>query len=84
MALLAFEDTKASPVGDLMDVAQRQKTASELNAAILAAQAQEREPRLPLLLKLLLWAQAQLDERAVYPRIADLASAQLVPPPKAD
>ena len=84
VALLAFEDTKASPVGDLMDVAQRQKTASELNAAILAAQAQEREPRLPLLLKLLLWAQAQLDERAVYPRIADLASAQLVPPPKAD
>ncbi|KAG2449028.1 hypothetical protein HYH02_005780 [Chlamydomonas schloesseri] len=84
VALLAFEDTKSSPVGDLMDVAQRQKTASELNAAILAAQAQEREPRLPLLLKLLLWAQAQLDERAVYPRIGDLASAQLVPTPKAD
>ncbi|GIL87410.1 hypothetical protein Vretimale_1677 [Volvox reticuliferus] len=84
VALLAFEDSKSSPVGDLMDVAQRQKTASELNAAILQSQAQEREPRLPLLLKLLLWAQAQLDERAIYPRINDLATAQLVPPTKAE
>ncbi|KAG2487534.1 hypothetical protein HYH03_013814 [Edaphochlamys debaryana] len=84
VALLAFEDVKASPVGDLLDAAQRQKTASELNAAILHSQAQEREPRLPLLLKLLLWAQQQLDERAAYPRIQDLATAQLVPPPKAE
>lgn len=42
MALLAFEDGKSSPVGDLLDVAQRQKTASELNAAILASQGQVR------------------------------------------
>ncbi len=67
-------------MGDLLDIAQRQKTASELNAAILASQSQEREPRLPMLLKLLLWAQAQLDERAAYPRIADVVTAQLVPP----
>lgn len=40
MALLAFEDVKASPVGDLMDLSQRQKTASELNAAILDSQSQ--------------------------------------------
>ena len=40
VALLAFEDVKASPVGDLMDTAQRQKTASELNAAILSSQNQ--------------------------------------------
>ena len=53
VALLAFQDTKASPVGDLLDVAQRQKTASELNAAILASQCQENEPRLPVLLKLM-------------------------------
>ncbi|GLI70090.1 hypothetical protein VaNZ11_014866 [Volvox africanus] len=84
VALLAFEDSKSSPLGDLMDVAQRQKTASELNAAILQSQAQEKEPRLPLLLKLLLWAQAQLDERAMYPRINDVATAQLVPPTKAE
>ena len=40
VALLAFEDVRASPVADLMDIAQRQKTASELNAAILASQSQ--------------------------------------------
>jgi hypothetical protein len=40
VALLAFEDVRASPVADLMDIAQRQKTASELNAAILASQLQ--------------------------------------------
>ena len=42
VALLAFEDVRASPVADLMDIAQRQKTASELNAAILASQSQVR------------------------------------------
>ena len=40
VALLAFEDVRSSPVADLMDIAQRQKTASELNAAVLASQAQ--------------------------------------------
>lgn len=40
VALLVFEDVRASPLADLMDVAQRQKTASELNAAILASQSQ--------------------------------------------
>ncbi len=49
MALLAFEDSRSSPVADLLDVAQRQKTASELNAAILASQAQVRRAgRCPL------------------------------------
>lgn len=38
IALLAFEDVKAAPMADLLDIAQRQKTASELNAAILASQ----------------------------------------------
>eukprot|EP00197_Chlamydomonas_leiostraca_P015302 CAMPEP_0202859156 /NCGR_PEP_ID=MMETSP1391-20130828/1398_1 /ASSEMBLY_ACC=CAM_ASM_000867 /TAXON_ID=1034604 /ORGANISM="Chlamydomonas leiostraca, Strain SAG 11-49" /LENGTH=218 /DNA_ID=CAMNT_0049538167 /DNA_START=25 /DNA_END=681 /DNA_ORIENTATION=- len=80
VALLAFSDPGASPVGDLLGLAQRQRTASELNAAVLAAQAQEREPRAHTLLKLLVWGQAQLDERATYPRITDLASAALEPP----
>jgi hypothetical protein len=77
VSLLAFDEPQASPVGDLMDVAQRQKTASELNAAILSSQGQEREPRLLLLLKMMLWAQQQLDEKAVYPKVTDLATARL-------
>jgi hypothetical protein len=77
VALLAFEDAKASPLGDLMEVTQRQKTASELNAAILESQCHEKEARLPMLLKLLLWAQERLDEKAVYPKVLDLATARL-------
>ena len=57
MALLAFEDTAKSPVGDLLDHIQRQKTASELNAAILTSQCQEKDPKLPSLLKMMVWAQ---------------------------
>ncbi|KAI8472538.1 MAG: CTLH/CRA C-terminal to lish motif domain-containing protein [Monoraphidium minutum] len=75
VALLAFDDPRASPVGDLMDAAQRQKTASELNAAILSSQCHETEPRLALLLKALLWAQARLEERAAFPKIVDLVAA---------
>ena len=40
MALLAFPDARDSPLGSLMELAQRQKTASELNAAILSSQGQ--------------------------------------------
>ena len=48
--------------------------------------AQEAEPKLPNLLKLLTWAQRQLDERAAYPRIDNLVSGELLdpPPPGAD
>ena len=41
---------------------------------------QEREPRLPGLLKLLLWAQNQLDCKANYPRMNDLVSGSLSEP----
>ncbi|OMO92395.1 Transposon, En/Spm-like protein [Corchorus capsularis] len=38
VALLAFEDASNCPVGELMDISQRLKTASEVNAAILSSQ----------------------------------------------
>ncbi|KAI8804988.1 CTLH/CRA C-terminal to lish motif domain-containing protein [Cladochytrium replicatum] len=77
MALLAFEDHSASPVGDLLDNTQRQKTASELNAAILTSQCQEKDPKLPMLLKMLTWAQEQLDEKVVYPKITNFLTGEL-------
>lgn len=80
VALLAFEDTASCPVGELLDVSQRQKTASELNAAILTSQSHEKDPKLPSLLKMLIWAQNQLDEKASYPRINDLVNATLEDP----
>jgi hypothetical protein len=38
VTLLAFSDPGSSPLGQLMGAAQRHKTASELNAAILESQ----------------------------------------------
>ncbi|KAI9331437.1 CTLH/CRA C-terminal to lish motif domain-containing protein [Zopfochytrium polystomum] len=77
MALLAFEDHSKSPVGDLLDYGQRQKTASELNAAILTSLCQERDPKLPSLLKMLVWAQDQLEEKMSFPKIKNLAECEL-------
>ena len=105
VALLAFENAASSPVADLMDAAQRQKTASEVNAAILKSQhqvglahglsslmrrlhhghlllaiLQECEARLPGLLKMMLWAQSQLDSHCTFPHITDLMSGTLSDP----
>eukprot|EP00271_Cylindrocystis_brebissonii_P008236 TRINITY_DN22263_c0_g1_i1.p1 TRINITY_DN22263_c0_g1~~TRINITY_DN22263_c0_g1_i1.p1 ORF type:complete len:250 (+),score=56.13 TRINITY_DN22263_c0_g1_i1:298-1047(+) len=81
VALLAFDAANAQsgncPVGLLLDPAHRQKTASELNAAILTSQSHEKEPKLPSLLKMLLWVQDKLDERLTYPKITDLVNATL-------
>ncbi|XP_023001740.1 protein GID8 homolog isoform X2 [Cucurbita maxima] len=81
VALLAFEDVSNCPVRDLLDISQRLKTANEVNAAILTSQSHEKDPKLPNLLKMLLWAQDQLDEKAAYPRINDLSTAMLEDPP---
>ena len=76
MALLAFDDVQKSPVGDLLDHSQRQKTASELNAAILTAQCQEKDPKLPSLLKMLVCAQTQLYEKISFPKIKNLVTTE--------
>lgn len=81
VALLAFEDASTCPIKDLLEFSQRQKTAGELNSAILASQGKEKEPRLPGLLRMLTWAQQKLDEKVVYPRINDLSTGKLEDPP---
>lgn len=80
MALLAFADASASPVAHLLAPEQRQKTASELNAAILTSQCQDKDPKLPAMLKLLMWAQEKLKEYAEFPSM-DVSKAVLHPPP---
>ncbi|KAG5375513.1 hypothetical protein IGI04_040109 [Brassica rapa subsp. trilocularis] len=80
VALLVFEDASNCPVKDLLDISHRLKTASEVNAAILTSQSHEKDPKLPSLLKMLIWAQNQLDEKAVYPHINDLSTGQLQNP----
>ncbi|EDS33035.1 conserved hypothetical protein [Culex quinquefasciatus] len=81
LALLAFEQPQKSPFADLLDQTHRQKVASELNAAILKTEHQEQSsPRMINVLKLILWAQAELDKKNVkYPKMSDLATAAIDP-----
>jgi hypothetical protein len=72
MALFAFEDAQQSPLAHLMQDAHRQQTASELNAAMLAAQSLPQNSKLPTLLHTLFWAQRELDTRASYPKLTDI------------
>ncbi|XP_014668754.1 PREDICTED: glucose-induced degradation protein 8 homolog [Priapulus caudatus] len=83
LALLAFEDPEGSPFGELLHPSQRQKVASELNAAILEVENRKATPKLASLLKLLLWAQSELDAKKVkYPKMTDLANGIIEAPAK--
>ena len=77
MLLLAYEDASQAPTASLLSQATRQKTASQLNAAILSAQKQEQAPMLPMMLKMLQWAQLELQQRQQqpFPQIDDLVEA---------
>lgn len=78
MALLAFENAQDSPFGELLLLSQRQKVASELNAALLAEENQPTSPRLAKIMKLLEWSQSELDRNKVkYPKMTDLATASI-------
>lgn len=78
LALLAFESPDACPFNDLLHPCQRQKVATELNAAILAAENKDSVPKISNLLKLLLWAQNELDsKKVVYPKMVNLAEAKI-------
>nr|XP_020492554.2 glucose-induced degradation protein 8-B homolog isoform X1 [Labrus bergylta] len=69
LALLAFDNPEESPFGDLLNMMQRQKVWSEVNQAVLDYENRESTPKLAKLLKLLLWAQNELDQKKVkYPQ----------------
>ncbi|KAK3727700.1 hypothetical protein RRG08_032657 [Elysia crispata] len=75
LALLAFEKPEMSPFGDLLHPSQRQKVASEVNSAILET---DSTPRLANLLKLLLWAQEELDKRKIpFPHLTNIAEGSI-------
>ena len=75
LALLAFEFPEKSPYGELLNPAQRQKVASELNAAVLKEERKEATPKLSSLIKLLFWSQSELKAKKVkFPQLVDVAS----------
>ncbi|XP_032828868.1 glucose-induced degradation protein 8 homolog [Petromyzon marinus] len=78
LALLAFDSPEESPFGELLHPSQRQKVWSEVNAAVLDCENQDSTPKLAKLLKHLLWAQNELDQKkAKYPRMTDLGKGTI-------
>jgi len=77
MALLAFDVTNTtSPVASLLETRQRLKVASEVNAALLVNQGQEKEAKLVDLLRMVKWAQDKVaGQGAIFPRLTNLADA---------
>ncbi|KZS96121.1 hypothetical protein SISNIDRAFT_407865 [Sistotremastrum niveocremeum HHB9708] len=77
MALLAFDPTQSpsaaggapSEIADLLQPAQRMKTATELNTAILESLSQGKEAKLMGLTRLLVWGESMLSERAEFPKV---------------
>ncbi|KAF3861077.1 hypothetical protein F7725_001332 [Dissostichus mawsoni] len=77
LALLAFDNPEESPFGDLLNMMQRQK----VNQAVLDYENRESTPKLAKLLKLLLWAQNELDQKKVkYPKMTDLSTGTIEDP----
>lgn len=70
MLLLAW-DNPIDSKSELLTPAYRVGTANLVNGALLAAQQQEQESRLPQLLRVLDWAQQQLSERVTFPCLVD-------------
>lgn len=78
LALLAFDNPEKSPFGELLHLSHRQKVASELNAAILEQEHMEPTSKLSNFLKLLLWAQDELDAKKIkYPKMTDVSTGAI-------
>jgi len=77
MMLLAYADPTSSPEAHFFSLEYRQQAANELNAAVLSAQGQHSESRLPMMLRMLQWAQDELSHHhnVPFPRIDDMIEA---------
>lgn len=66
-----------------MEESHRQKTASEVNAAILSSATCESEAKLSVLIKMLVWAQKQLKEKhnCVFPVIHNMLEGTMLAAP---
>lgn len=81
MALLAFdtsfragsatESTHAVPphIQELLHPSQRSRTARQLNSAILISQSHGKDPKLPNLLRMMVWGESLLEQRADFPKL---------------
>lgn len=60
VVIVAHQNVSSCPLSSLLDVEQRQAAAGRLNAAVLHSQQQEKEPRLPDLLRQLVYTQVSV------------------------
>ena len=80
LSLLAFADMSTCPFSELLQQSQKLKVVSELNSALLASQDQEATSKLSTLMKLVLWAQSQLEKKGVeFPKLVEVTDGKLEP-----
>lgn len=78
LSLLAFADISSCPFTELLQPSQKLKVVSELNAALLASQDQEAVSKLATLMKLVVWAQRQLEKKGIqFPKLRNIAEGKL-------
>jgi hypothetical protein len=81
IALCAFENPQTCPVKHLLDMQQRQKTAGELNSAILGKLNLNRESKLSVLTKMVVWGESKLEAKISFPKVTcDTWCKSEVPP----
>jgi len=81
MLLLAYEDASSCPEAQLLSQVQRHRTMTLLNEAILTSQSQDKVAALPMLLRRLQYAQAELDRHGVVAPISIPGMEQDTPAP---
>lgn len=81
ISLLIVNRVANDSVSDLLKMSQRNKTAIDVNEAILVSQAHEKEAKLSRLLKMLAWVEKELEKMGVtYPKIKDFSTCKLEDP----
>ncbi|ETN21119.1 hypothetical protein, variant 3 [Phytophthora nicotianae INRA-310] len=63
MSVIAFKNPSESPLGHLLEQAQRRRVADEVNSAILRSQKQELEPLLPSMVQQFHYMEDQLEAK---------------------
>lgn len=83
-SLLILRNVANNPVSDLLKMSQRNKTASDVNEAILISQTNEKVHSAstpPSLMKMLAWVDKELEKKELtYPRVKDFSTCKLEDP----
>ncbi|KRX00894.1 hypothetical protein PPERSA_09500 [Pseudocohnilembus persalinus] len=77
MSLLAYSEVEKAPASELVQNSQRINISSDINYELLKnTNSQEKESKLPALIKLLVWSQQRLAEKLSFPQILDVSTGK--------